>query len=411
LKRRSRCRCAAAARLPEAAHCTPMSETPARPAQPRRPRGNRLQVVVRKRPLSGREAERGRRDVLDMQADAEGAWVIVHEPKTKVDLTAYIETHNFRFDGAFGEATTNRTLYAGSVAPLVSHLFAGRIATCFAYGATGAGKTHTMLGSPQEHGIYSLAANSIFERMEASNGAGGEGLVLRVSAFEIYGGKVFDLLHARKLCPVREDSKKRVHVVGLTQRHCHDIDHYASLLAASHDARQTAATMANGVSSRSHAVLQLALCRRAAARPAARGRRPPARREEEEEEFCEVGRMSFIDLAGTERGAATLSCHDKERQLEGAEINKSLLALKECIRGLDAGKSHVPFRGSKLTEVLRDSFVGDCHTVMIAAVGPSDDSVEQTLNTLRYAATVHDLSSSSVAPPPTPTLQLMPRRP
>ena len=184
-----RVRLLAAAAASEAAHCTPMSETPARPAQPRRPRGNRLQVVVRKRPLSGREAERGRRDVLDMQADAEGAWVIVHEPKTKVDLTAYIETHNFRFDGAFGEATTNRTLYDGSVAPLVSHLFAGRIATCFAYGATGAGKTHTMLGSPQEHGIYSLAANSIFERMEASNGAGGEGLVLRVSAFEIYGGK------------------------------------------------------------------------------------------------------------------------------------------------------------------------------------------------------------------------------
>jgi kinesin family protein 2/24 len=56
-------------------------------------------------------------------------------------------------------------------------------------------------------------------------------------------------------------------------------------------------------------------------------------------------------------------CDDRERRAEGAEINKSLLALKECIRGLDAGRSHVPFRGSKLTEVLRDSFMGESHTV------------------------------------------------
>ena len=72
--------------------------------------------------------------------------------------------------------------------------------------------------------------------------------------------------------------------------------------------------------------------------------------------------------------------------MEGAEINKSLLALKECIRALDSGSGHVPFRGSKLTEVLRDSFVGEqARTVMIANISPSSSSVEHTLNTLRYA--------------------------
>jgi kinesin family member 2/24 len=73
-------------------------------------------------------------------------------------------------------------------------------------------------------------------------------------------------------------------------------------------------------------------------------------------------------------------------RLEGADINKSLLALKECIRALDGGAGHVPFRGSKLTEVLRDSFVGEqARTVMIANVSPTASSVEHTLNTLRYA--------------------------
>ena len=97
------------------------------------------------------------------------------------------------------------------------------------------------------------------------------------------------------------------------------------------------------------------------ASPIPTGRRPPP--------LLLVCRLSFIDLAGTERGAATLFCDDKERRLEGAEINKSLLALTECIRGLDAGKAHVPFRGSKLTEVLRDSFVGESHTVSASSRG------------------------------------------
>ena len=72
-------------------------------------------------------------------------------------------------------------------------------------------------------------------------------------------------------------------------------------------------------------------------------------------------------------------------RIEGAEINKSLLALKECIRALDNDKLHIPFRGSKLTEVLRDSFVGNSKTVMISCISPNAGSCEHTLNTLRYA--------------------------
>jgi kinesin family member 2/24 len=99
----------------------------------------------------------------------------------------------------------------------------------------------------------------------------------------------------------------------------------------------------------------------------------------------QVGRLSFIDLAGSERGADTYD-NDKRVRIEGAEINKSLLALKECIRALDGDARHVPFRGSKLTEVLRDSFIGEqARTIMIANVSPSSSSVEHTLNTLRYA--------------------------
>jgi len=84
---------------------------------------------------------------------------------------------------------------------------------------------------------------------------------------------------------------------------------------------------------------------------------------------------------------------------DGAEINKSLLALKECIRALDQQLDHTPFRGSKLTQVLKDSFIGsNCRTVMIANVSPCSQSVEHSLNTLRYAYRVKELrrASSSV---------------
>lgn len=81
--------------------------------------------------------------------------------------------------------------------------------------------------------------------------------------------------------------------------------------------------------------------------------------------------------------------------MDGAEINKSLLALKECIRALDQVKKHTPFRGSKLTMVLKDSFIGNCKTVMIGNISPSFSCCEHTLNTLRYADRVKELKKGT----------------
>ena len=103
------------------------------------------------------------------------------------------------------------------------------------------------------------------------------------------------------------------------------------------------------------------------------------------------GLLSFIDLAGSERGGDAKAA-DKQTRKEGADINTSLLALKEVIRALDRKSGHMPFRGSKLTQVLKSSLVGDgaeARTVMVACVAPGARSCEQTLNTLRcdHAAT------------------------
>lgn len=91
----------------------------------------------------------------------------------------------------------------------------------------------------------------------------------------------------------------------------------------------------------------------------------------------------MVDLAGSERGSATGFRGDRFR--EGASINKSLLALGNCINALADGKKHVPYRDSKLTRLLKDSLGGNCKTIIIANVSPSSLSYDDTHNTLKYA--------------------------
>ena len=135
------------------------------------------------------------------------------------------------------------------------------------------------------------------------------------------------------------------------------------------NSRTVGVTGANADSSRSHGIIQIKI------------------KDSNNKDF---GKISFIDLAGSERAADTIDVN-KQTKFDGAEINKSLLALKECIRALDQDKKHTPFRGSKLTLVLRDSFIGSCKTLMIANISPALGCSEHTLNTLRYASRVKEL--------------------
>lgn len=105
-----------------------------------------------------------------------------------------------------------------------------------------------------------------------------------------------------------------------------------------------------------------------------------------------LAKLSMIDLAGSERGSAT-GCNGA-RFTEGSNINKSLLALGNCINSLADGQRHVPYRDSKLTRLLKDSLGGNCQTVMIANVSPSSLSLDDTYNTLKYAARAKTIKST-----------------
>lgn len=145
-----------------------------------------------------------------------------------------------------------------------------------------------------------------------------------------------------------------------------------SLLQIGNKRRTTEATNANQTSSRSHAICQIQLSVK------------DKLQNTENEVLC--GKLSLIDLAGSERGTVTENRGIRLR--EGAKINTSLLALANCINALgDKTKKgfFVPFRDSKLTRMLKDSLGGNCKTVMIATVSPASSQNEETINTLKYA--------------------------
>ncbi|XP_045449723.1 kinesin-like protein Klp10A [Melitaea cinxia] len=338
---------------------------------------HQITVCVRKRPLNKKEIAKKEVDVISVTTKDQ---IIVHEPKNKVDLTKYLENQKFRFDYAFDESCTNEVVYKYTAKPLVQTIFEGGMATCFAYGQTGSGKTHTMGGDFQgkmqdcKKGIYAMAARDVFTYHKSPKYKP-LNLIVSATFFEIYSGKVFDLLGEKAKLRVLEDGKQQVQIVGLTEKVVDTVDDVLRLIQHGNAARTSGQTSANSNSSRSHAVFQIVL------------RSPGTHRLH--------GKFSLIDLAGNERGADTSSAN-RQTRMESAEINKSLLALKECIRALGMkGNNHLPFRVSKLTQVLRDSFIGDkSRTCMIAMISPVMSSCEHSLNTLRYADRVKELGTS-----------------
>ncbi|XP_066567838.1 kinesin-like protein KIF24 [Amia ocellicauda] len=334
---------------------------------------DRIRVCVRKRPLGRGEERRGEVDVVSIR-DARS--LLVHEKKEAVDLTQYILQHVFYFDDVFDESCSSEDVYLKTASPLIQHIFSGGKATCFAYGQTGAGKTHTMMGTARSPGLYALAARDIFKQL-GELAPGRPALHVCISFFEIYCGQLYDLLDHRKRLFAREDGHHVVQIVGLREERVESVATLLEIISWGSRERSRGASGVNADSSRSHAILQIHV---------------------KNNSHRLIGRISFIDLAGSERAADTRD-PDRQTKMEGAEINQSLLALKECIRALDQEQSHTPFRQSKLTQVLKDSFVGNSKTCMIANISPSYIATEHTLNTLRYADRVKELKKG-VKPSP-----------
>lgn len=329
-----------------------------------------------------------------------GNYLSVSDREIKVTEPSSIDMYlrkdkSFKLDGTFTEINDNENIFGMVIKPLVENVVQGINATVMAYGVTGTGKTHTIFGDIYEEinfekGICILAVEYLFKLLKTCKDETTSRI--RVSYLEIYNEQVIDLLSSstnsqfanmfslgsavlakKEIEPLMivEDSQKGVFVPNLTEHEVDDPEQIVNLLLRGNQKRTMAPTGNNKFSSRSHAIFQIIL----------------ERKSEKSSLFSNqvsISKFLVVDLAGSERGGLEKGI----RTHEGSNINKSLLALGNCINILsDTSKtgSFVPYRDSKLTRLLKDSLGGNISTVMISCISPNPQVYEETINTLKYA--------------------------
>ncbi|XP_075379187.1 kinesin-like protein KIF18B isoform X1 [Mycteria americana] len=370
---------------PPASTVPPSQLPPAPMALGPPPEEGTVAVMVRVRPPAPCERERAAHPVLHVVDQH----VLVFDPEGPGGppgsvLPARGPKHQgkdlkFVFDRVFGEGATQEEVFQHTTHEVLDSVLNGYNCSVFAYGATGAGKTYTMLGSEKSPGIMYLTMVELYKRIEARKEE--KSCEVLVSYQEVYNEQIHDLLEPKGPLAIREDPEKGVVVQGLSFHQPTSAEQLLEMLANGNKNRTQHPTDANATSSRSHAIFQIYVKQQDRVGSLARD--------------LQVAKMSLIDLAGSERASVTNT--KGERLREGANINRSLLALINVINALADAKSkktHIPYRDSKLTRLLKDSIGGNCRTIMIAAVSPSGLAYEDTYNTLKYANRAKEIKLS-----------------
>lgn len=280
--------------------------------------------------------------------------------------------HSFSFDGIFTPHASQEDVFA-EVSPMVQSALDGYNVCIFAYGQTGSGKTYTMEGGcgEEQYGIIPRAFNMIFTCMEDLKKMGWE-LTIRASFLEIYNEIIYDLLNSSKDqeshdIKMANSKGSDVYVSNLREEEVKSSHDFIKLMIFAQRNRQTAATLNNERSSRSHSVAQIKIS---------------AIHDKRKEKF--TSNLNLVDLAGSESGKTT------QRMDETKHINRSLSELSKVILSLQTNQSHIPYRNSKLTHLLMPSLGGNSKTLMLVNINQFDECFNETLNSLRFATKVNN---------------------
>ncbi|XP_011703386.1 PREDICTED: bipolar kinesin KRP-130-like [Wasmannia auropunctata] len=331
-----------------------------------------IQVFVRVRPINQSEKVGKSIAVLELPSNKE---VVVHERQQGT------HSKKFTFDKVFGPSSKQMDVYNAVVSPLLEEVLAGYNCTVFAYGQTGTGKTFTMEGcsnDPTLHwqsdtsaGIIPRALSHLFDELRMLEM---QEYTVRVSFLELYNEELFDLLSpnddASKI-RLYEDATRKGSVIihGLEEVTVHNKNEVYKILEKGSEKRQTAATLMNAHSSRSHTVFSITIHIK--------------ENNVDGEELLKTGKLNLVDLAGSENVGRSGAVDRRAR--EAGNINQSLLTLGRVITALVERAPHIPYRESKLTRLLQESLGGRTKTSIIATVSPASINLEETLSTLDYA--------------------------
>eukprot|EP00210_Caulerpa_lentillifera_P003312 g3163.t1 len=361
--------------------------------------GVHLQVVVRCRPLSPKELTRGVQSVI-------------HCSSKEVTISDKSQTvKRYTFDRVFGPESTQEHLFDEAIRPFVENVIDGFNCTIFAYGQTGTGKTYTMTGAatfddtkstrfcqidsdrvrvldelPKDAGIIPRTVKRIFQKLQGSDST------VTVNFLELYNEELTDLLDPW-LDQVDKDGNRKKKIMKIMEEQLVEsgaklrrgilLNPYPEDCVVTKEAeimqildrgnaqRQTAETLLNDKSSRSHSIFVISIHTRET--------------KSNGEDVIKVGKLNLVDLAGSENVSRSGSDRREERQRETGSINQSLLTLGRVINALVDKSAHVPYRDSNLTRLLRDSLGGSTKTLMIATISSDDTSQEETYKTLDYA--------------------------
>ncbi|KAJ8412952.1 hypothetical protein AAFF_G00105340 [Aldrovandia affinis] len=330
-----------------------------------------VQVAVRVRPLLPKELLHSHESCIT--ADPEERRVTLGHDR------------HFHCDFVFEESSSQEEVYSACVQPLIEAFFQGFNATVFAYGQTGSGKTYTIgeanISSfrDDEQGIIPRAVAEVFKLLDENDLSD---FSVRVSYLEVYKEDFRDLLEvetASKDIHIREDDKGNIGDVHNSEVE-EGLDEVLSLLETGNTARHTlGATQMRRLASSGD--VQPGGSRGASGDAA----------------HVLASKFHFVDLAGSERILKT--GNTGERLKESIQINSGLLALGNVIGALGDPKrrgSHIPYRDSKITRILKDSLGGNAKTLMIACVGPSSSDFDESLNTLNYARRARNIQNQAV---------------
>ncbi|KAF9340537.1 hypothetical protein BGZ91_001495 [Linnemannia elongata] len=293
----------------------------------------------------------------------------------------YADDYNHALTGSDNEA-----IYSTSVKGLVQSAMEGYNGTVFAYGQTSSGKTYTMSGTSSQPGITPRAVEDVFKYIRENSD---REFLLRVSYLEIYNESIRDLLSPEAIdLKIHEDRKRGVYVSPLKEEIVTTPSQVMRIIQRGDYQRHTSSTDYNAHSSRSHSIFQIVIESRERAPTAPRSPTIPGGRKMSlglrSPSAVRVSQLNLIDLAGSEKAST-----DVERRKEGAFINKSLLTLGTVIAKLtDERGGHIPYRDSKLTRILQSSLSGNARVSVICTISPSFLNVEESHNTLKFAARV-----------------------
>ncbi|CAH1801935.1 unnamed protein product [Owenia fusiformis] len=314
---------------------------------------NNVKVVVRVRP----------------KLSEDKLWVDVVDDTTlqTVNPRDTTKTDQYEFARVFNSDCSQVDVYNNCAIDSLKHLMQGLNVSIFAYGPTGAGKTHTMLGTPTAPGIIPRSVNGLFQLIEESKEEGWKTEV-SYSYLEIYNEKVHDLLVPKEQdLAIRCDLRGKIFVTDLAKEIITNKEEFNKSFGLAANNRTTASTLLNEHSSRSHSILILNVTRTQAVEPFARRH----------------GKMYLTDLAGSENNRMT--GNEGQRMRESGAIHFSLLALSNVVEALNKGQARIPYRDSKLTRLLQDALGGNSHSCLIINVAPEESHLYETQQTLLFA--------------------------